>query len=315
MSRQIPDNVVASIREHSHGQHGVDCLELSEIGRRNTRTAVRSVYWVPAKDERGPTFRCSRCPAGEDLYYVDLGALAPTRGVLPLIRRHFAEAHSLSELPLAEIAFEGNTGPGRKAVWLPMTEANGAGIVCKLCPEGGSRTFLTDPPHGDARRHRYLRLQYPELLRGPQHRGPRELADYMDAWDRGLVDTGATTDTVRNALEREREIDLSKEPSLLERALGRLMLDGVAAGKNISTLIRGLRKLAWDNPNALAILLGRTVPQLAEYESIQSAEDFVASTETVLQISVPRDIRVSERTLWRIWGGVKGSGAAGAGGS
>jgi hypothetical protein len=190
-----------------------------------------------------------------------------------------------------------------------MTEANGAGIVCKLCPGGGSRIFLTDPPHGDARRHRYLRLRYPELLRGPQHRGPRELADYMDAWDRGLVATGATTDTVRNALEREREIDLSKEPSLLERALGRLMLDGVAAGKNISTLIRGLRKLAWDKPNALAILLGRTVPQLAQYESTKSAEDFVASIETVLQISVPRDLRVSERTLWRIWARAKADSA------
>ena len=111
-------------REHAREWH--------EIGRRNSRTALRSIIWEPAADERGPTFRCRFCPSVFDYYYVDLYAPVPTEGVLPLIRGHFASEHEIAELPLEEIAYEGNTGPGGKAVWLPMTEQLGAGIVCLL---------------------------------------------------------------------------------------------------------------------------------------------------------------------------------------
>ena len=119
-------------REHAREWHEIDELEEHEIGRRNSRTALRSIIWEPAADERGPTFRCRFCPSVFDYYYVDLYAPVPTEGVLPLIRGHFASEHEIAELPLEEIAYEGNTGPGGKAVWLPMTEQLGAGIVCLL---------------------------------------------------------------------------------------------------------------------------------------------------------------------------------------
>ncbi len=301
-------------REHAREWHEIDELEEREIGRRNSRLALRSIVWEPAADERGPTFRCGRCPSVFGYFYVDLYAPVPTEGALPLVRGHFAQAHEIAELPLEEIAYEGNIGPGKKAVWLPMTEQLGAGIVCLLCPEGMNRISLADPPHGDARRLGLLLQQHPEQWRELRRRTPVEADEYLQAWDRELVDTGAEPRDVRSALRRA-SARSPEERNLRERALERILHEGVEEGARITALIKELVALSREDATGFAVRLGRAIPEFVEFRAENNDEDFIAFTVKYFGASSPDELGVSESTLWRIWRSTKDSGVAGTGGS
>jgi hypothetical protein len=307
MARRIPEGVLVAAREHAREWHEIDELDERELGRRNSRTALRSIIWQPAADARGATFRCRLCPGVFDYYYVDLYAPVPTEGVLSLIRGHFASEHEIAELPLEEIAYEGNTGPGGKAVWLPMTEQLGAGIVCLLCAEGMKRIFLTEPPHGDARRLHQLLRQHPEQQRELRRRTPVEADEYLEAWDRELVATGAEPRDVRNALARARERP-PEASNLRDQALERILREGVRDGARITALIKELVALSREDAIGFAVRLGRALPEFVELGVEDSDEDFAAFTVKFFGASSPDELGVSEPTLWRIWGGVKDSG-------
>ena len=295
--RALPTDVLPAVGLHLEAAHGIAEPRRDEIGGWTSRRDAVMVIWKPGGAE-GPIFRCRRCPEGLDRYLVDVYATVPTERALPRIREHFRETHRIRELPLGDIAYEGNTGPGKKATWLSATPDHGSGIVCHLCPDGQNRLFLTHAPHGDARRiHRLLEI-HPELWNETRGLSTKQQAEYIEARDRGLLQRRGHRDA-SEALNSAATPRSDAEP--LNGALRRILSARVQAGEKITHVIESLAELAAESPVDFSYAVGRELPGLAELAQHTPPELYAEVIARFLLLPEGSYPSVSKRRLWTLW--------------
>lgn len=298
--RALPDDVRRAIGEHAHEVHGIEEVAEPEIGRRGSRRATVNFTWEKG-DEFGPSFRCRHCQQGLDRYFVEVGREEPSERLLGLADAHFRLQHGRSLDPAA-LWHAGNRCKERVATFMPMTPQVGAAILCARCPQGMNRIYLTEAPSGDARRIRALLRERPELREQTRGFETKEQAEYVEAWDRSLLQE---RDRLSGRRALRRAAAAGREPALLDSALERLLLTKAPGGRGITQAIRELARLAREEPVQFTCEVGRELPALAEPARSVPPQEFALAVARFLGEADGRYPTVSERKLWELWRGAR----------
>jgi hypothetical protein len=206
------------------------------------------------------------------------------------------ETHGLAALTRVEIKYRGDeSSPAQKAIWNPGQVWTAASFGCTLCPPG---TLIPQSPgvhFGDANRNAIVLSENPQLQTAIFHLPPEEQAEYLEAFDRGLLDETYAAET-RRQLERARRAKAARRPSEQRVALTRIMNERTVAGDHISSVIHWLAGLSRDNPEHFTFIIGQGL-------GIVSMEDDVSKgaqrTEEFLGVSSWPS--AAESTLWNYW--------------
>lgn len=175
-------------------------------------------------------------------------------------------------------------------------------IVCHLCPQGRNLVSVGDPPYGDARRLRDLLRNTPGLQVQTQHLSPQAQAAEVEAWDRGLPSVVAQV-SASGALAEAQRTERGLKPDPLHEALATILEERVSAGEPITAVITDLALLSKQKPLEFTWLVGQAIPVLAALSPGLSKTRLAAAVASFLRLPGGSCPQVSERTLWRIWGG------------
>jgi hypothetical protein len=286
-----PAEVAATAAVHGAAVHGEPFPE-TVIGRPHSHSSLVRVTW-DEDAELGLFIRCRDCREGFDRFFVEVEREQPTERLLALTATHFARAHPEVDFTPEAVWHTGNRVENRVATFMPMLPQLGASIICDCCPQGASRVFLTPPPCGDARRLAVLLSDHPELLERTLDFGSREQAEYLEAWDRRLLQQRDR----QRALERARAQARQPEHDPLKQALIAIMHERVAHGELITHVIKDLDRQSKEDPTGFACAVGMAISSLADFRGSATEAEFAQATSKLLG-AVPT---AAERTLWDLW--------------
>jgi hypothetical protein len=188
-----------------------------------------------------------------------------------------------------------------RAIFIPMLVLIGAGIICRECPEGLNRVYLTPAPYGDARRIRYLLRVRQDLREETRGFSPLEQGEHVEAWDRGELQLRERL-SGRRALARAAR---KREDSALEQALGLLLLKRTQAGAGITTVITELHELSIASPIAFAAELATILPGFSELADSVAPDNLASAVAGSLGLKDDNLPGANRTQLWRIWQGVR----------
>jgi hypothetical protein len=299
--RTIPSEAEASARAHFRADHEEE-LTARRIGKPTSRRASIDVTWD--EDERlGSFILCRRCPEGYGRYFVEFDRLDPTERVMALLAAQFKRTHRY-ELPREAVWHDANQVAEPLVTFIPMSVRFGAGFSCHVCPQGMNTVYLTPPPYGDARRIRYLLRKREDLRETTQAYTPREQAEYVEAWDRGLLqkrDRLAGRRALARAHAQQTELDDR------QAALGELLLVRTPDGAGISAVVAELHALALQDPVAFSCQLAQAIPGFAQVAGELPEPDVAQAVACFLGYEEGRVPTTNASELWEIWKRVRPS--------
>src|SRR5439155_9235514 len=226
------------------------------------------------------------------------GAEAPSRRITEPIRGHFRRAHDEKRLAEKAIYHARNQVENPAAIFMPMLASRGAGILCKFSAPEGQPVFVTDPPHGDARRLRYL-LQSRNLWSEVATLPPRKQAEYLESIDRDLPQQRRQAEA-REELRRFRRGEPASRRDAFARALQLLLLASVDAGEQITPLIGRLERYSKQRPAQLARLLAAQLgASTAAFASVPPRE-LTKLVARELGFANGRLPQLTKRRLWEL---------------
>jgi hypothetical protein len=202
----------------------------------------------------------------------------------------------------AALWHDGNRPPQRLATFMPMTPELGGSIICQLCPQGMNRIFVTEAPYGDARRIRFLLSARPELREQTRGFDSREQAEYVEAFDRGLLQRQQRL-AGRRALGRAGAERRPVDPR--QQALARLLLARAPDGTGITSVIEELERLSIEDPVGFAAELAAVTPGFTAPVGNVSRELVAAGVAGHLGYGAGSYPTTSKSELWKIWAGVR----------
>jgi len=296
--RPVPAEIAEAAAEHAR-THGIDEFSERLLGRPGARSSTVTITW-DADPQLGGFIRCRRCPDGFDHYLVAVEREEPTEHLIGLIVQHFAAQHPEVDFTPQAIWHDRNRPQEPLASFMPMVAQVGASIICAHCPEGMNHVFLTPPPYRDARRLHYLLSHHPELREQTRGFSSREQADYLEAWDRRLLqerERHAGRAALRQAKAKTKTADLTRT----EQALASILRQRVNQGERITPVIEQLARQAKHDPLAFTCAIGEALPELAGRMQNATAREFAADVTSHLG----ERPTIHERRLWEIWAKAK----------
>jgi len=188
---------------------------------------------------------------------------APSRRQIRLVQTHFARLHpDQPQLRPDEIHHDRNRPSAPRASFIGASPARGASIVCDECP-AGTHVYLGDPPAADARRIRYLLRTSPVLQARKRGGGfVKKLADYVVAFDRGLVSAREEEAAARDLRAQPPRIP-QQTAALREHAVRAAVRRRERAGATTAGALAELAHLAETNAVEFLCELAAEVPALA----------------------------------------------------
>ena len=287
--------VLAAVAAHLAQRHQRALEPGTVVVQERGRVARGVVATVVAETDASPAwFSCRLCREGRRRFRVDLFA-QPTQPPLRHVRaigRHFAEAHGMSVLAEGAI-YRGPVGADQALCsYEPSRAARGAGIRCRLCPEGFGRIVLEEPAFGDADRLAWLLGRRPELYREIGGLGPVAAARRLEAIDRGVVPVVQQA-AVERALRRAQKPPQAREPGAVDQALAGILRERARAG-GITAAIRALVGLMDEDPLGYVRLVAEHIPQMRPYLHLDDVQ-------LAGQLAFHGRVIRRERSLWGIW--------------
>lgn len=295
---RLPRDIWEAIEAHVRDHHG-RALTPEMVGASTARRSAAIATWDPGSgDEGGASFLCRECPDGFNRFYVEVDTAAASPRLLARMKEHFATEHGV-EIDAGAIYHEGNKKEGTRATFIGASPARGAEMICRDCPPGRDLVVLADPPRGDARRIRHL-LRTEPTLRSRARRGyTKELAEYVVAWDRGLLLDRELEEGAR-ALRQAKPRKHGDQWLLRQRALVAAVYARQQTGETATEALTELGAMAEREPVAFLCALGEGLSALADAADEMPPSKFAAAVATYLGLKATAPL-LSERTLQRYW--------------
>ena len=287
---------------HDYPQHRAE-IAAKRLGHPSSRASSRPVAWHDQAEDGSGFWRCRQCPPGFCDYHAEVENPEPSQRLHQLIAGHYGEAHPDEDYAPRRLSTKHHAAAHdvKLATFIPATPLTGAGITCRLCPQGLQRIFLTQPAYHDARQLHAYHHAHPELEPFLATRPTEEQAELLEAASRGMLGS-LDPDAIHKALDAARRGALP-EPKLdpFAALLLQLMLARVAAGENITDIIPNLDHLSRKGPVVLACQLAEHIPTINPLLDTDATPDAIAQ-QVADHLHLPHTALHAQRSrLWEIW--------------
>jgi hypothetical protein len=294
-----PPDILQAITAHLAAAHGLDGVDLAEVGRPRSRSEALRVVWHDGEEWTQAWFCCRRCDRGFRRYLVDVDRDHPTRRMLRLIAGHFDASHPAFRGP-EDLGTRAAARRDQLAYYTPPSAHDGASLICQMCKQvGRNPIMLTDPPYGDARRLRLVKRRHPELAARMLGWTTKDQANYLDALDRGLL--APSPAEARKALASSRQ-RVRREPTLYHQALLALLQTRTSTGEGITAVIDHLHDLSNSDQIAFTCQVAEGLIELGTLPDEPAPPTEVAEVvRRTLGLPIGRYPKASKATLNRVW--------------